>query len=724
MTSEVNQQIVGQQILAFQRELALEAPVEISGEPYLLLIGKALQILGVRSHALRSVEGASIRLLLDANDLYYRDVETPADILSREYQPLIVFELKTGLPKLLYRQGLHNLIYCPLKNSSRKLEDLFDGSDMPFQPVALEVFAPLSATIPGPLTVLGFIFSAKALRSSLLSLAVCSVVIVAFNLLLPLLTRFLVGRVLPNADFSLLVFSTLIAVIVIAALSVAAYLQARMLLRIHTIADRRLQSAVWERLLKLPMHFLGAFSAGDLASRAQAVTQLQQIVNNSVVTSALGLIFGFAYFILMFVFDRGLALWALLFTVVSLVIVSWLSRLQVRLQRPLLNGSAEITNFALQAIYGLPQIRSAGAEAHVLLRWLAKVNDYALTQLRINQYADAQLVYANTVGSIGLLLMFVVLTKRIFGASDLVALSMYVVAFLSFNSAFQMFNSSISSVISQVSTVVGQSIVLWERATPILQQRQESGFQSSAILHELVGSYCFRNVSLSFASANEPLFVDLSFQTVAGGHTAITGATGSGKTTVMRMMLGFLEPDRGEVLVDDISISQLAIRQYRRQIGVVMQSIRFGSGSIYNLIRCGLPITRDQVWQCLEQTGFADEVNFLPQKLDTFISEGASNLSGGQRQKLAIARALVREPRVLLMDEATSALDNASQERITQLVEDLGITRITVAHRLSTIRSADHVVVIEGGRVLESGPPQELIANGSYLKRNLSVSTS
>lgn len=722
MTKASNPRLADQQIQEFQSDLALETPLDISGDPNLLLIGKTLQVLGVRNHPLRSIEGASIRLLLDTNDLYYRDVETPSQPGRGEFQPLIVFDQATSSPSLLYRDGLHNYVYSPLQNRSLRLPDPGTQGTHGLEPVSLEIFAPLNGVVAGPLSILNFIFSARALRTSLLGLLLCSALIIGFNLLVPLLTRFLIRRVLPNADGSLLLFSTMIAVIVILALSVAAYLQSRMLLRIQTIADRRIQSAIWERLLKLPMSFLAGFNAGDLASRAQAVSQLQQILNNTVISSGLSLFFSFAYFILMFVFDRGLAIWALLFTVVSLLIVGFLSYSQVRLQRPLQQDSAEITNFALQAMYGLPQIRSAGTETHVLLRWLSKINTYALTQLKINKFADAQVVYANSVGSIGLMLMFVVLTHRILNAEDLVSLSMFVVAFLSFNSAFQMFNSAISTVINQLATVVGQSVVLWERATPIFQQPQESGYQSSAILHVLDGHYRFRNVALRFPSSNEPLFVDLNFETIAGGHTAITGSTGSGKTTVLRMMLGFLEPDRGEVFVDDIAVSKLAIRQYRRQIGVVMQSIRFGSGSIYNLIRCGLPISRDQVWECLEQAGFADEVNFLPLKLDTFISEGATNLSGGQRQKLAIARALVRKPRVLLMDEATSALDNASQERVTTIVEQMGITRITVAHRLSTIRSADHLVVLEAGRVLESGPPSELLAAGGYLQRNLVAS--
>jgi len=712
---------VEKQIQVFLNDLSLEQAVEATSDCNLLLLGKTLQVLGVRNHALRPLEGASIRLLLDTNNLYYREVEIPVQQIQAEYQPLIVFGKTDGVPMLLYRDGLHNNLYNPLENQSKRVQDA-QSVFKDLQSVALEIFAPLDGSVAGPLRILQFIFSARALKTSLLSLVLCSVVIVGFNLLIPLLTRFLVRRVLPDADGQLLIFSTILSVIVIFALSVAAYLQSRMLLRIQTIADRRIQSAIWERVLKLPMAFLSAFNAGDLSSRAQSVAQLQQILNNTVVSSGLSLVFSFTYFILMFAFDRVLALWALLFTVISLLVVAWLSWRQVRLQRPLLQESADITNFALQAMYGLPQIRSAGSESYVLLRWLNKVNSYALTQLRINQYSDTQIVYANTVGSIGLMLMFVVITRRIFDAKDLFSLSMLVVTFLSFNSAFQLFNSTISSVINQLSGVVGQSIILWERATPLLKASPEPGYQPNATLHVLDGRYSFRNVSLRFPSANKPLFSKLSFETIPGGHTAITGPTGCGKTTVIRMMLGFLQPDDGDVLVDDILISKLAARQYRRQIGVVMQSIRFGSGSIYNLIRCGLPISRDQVWECLELAGFADEVNFLPLKLDTFISEGASNLSGGQRQKLAIARALVRKPRVLLMDEATSALDNASQERITHIVEDLGITRITVAHRLSTIMTADHLVVFEGGRVLEAGAPADLLVNGDYLKRSFDTS--
>jgi ATP-binding cassette subfamily B protein len=277
--------------------------------------------------------------------------------------------------------------------------------------------------------------------------------------------------------------------------------------------------------------------------------------------------------------------------------------------------------------------------------------------------------------------------------------------------------------VSQIATVAGQSIVLWDRAKPLMYQSYESGFSTTSVVHQLQGAIEFKGVSLKFPSAVTPIFHDITFATQANSHTAITGPTGSGKTTLIRMILGFIEPDKGSILVDGLPLSKLAIRHYRRQIGVVMQSIRFNSGSIYEIIRSGSPVTKDFIWDCLEKVGFANEVHSLPMQLDTFISEGGSNLSGGQRQKLAIARALVHQPRLLLMDEATSALDANSQDAITRMAKELGITRITVAHRLSTIIDADQLIVIEQGHVIETGTPQQLTNQDGYFARSMRASS-
>jgi ATP-binding cassette subfamily B protein len=187
---------------------------------------------------------------------------------------------------------------------------------------------------------------------------------------------------------------------------------------------------------------------------------------------------------------------------------------------------------------------------------------------------------------------------------------------------------------------------------------------------------------------------------------------------LVRILLGFINPDTGEVLVDGIPLHQLAIRAYRRQLGVVMQTARINSGSIYDIICGGVQRSEDQVWQALERAAIADEVRAMPMQLETLLSDSGGNISGGQVQRIAIARALITTPKVLIMDEATSALDTKSQQVITETIEAMGITRISIAHRLATIKQADQIVVLERGQDAEQGTWETLKGHG-YLARML-----
>ena len=232
------------------------------------------------------------------------------------------------------------------------------------------------------------------------------------------------------------------------------------------------------------------------------------------------------------------------------------------------------------------------------------------------------------------------------------------------------------------------------------------------------GEFRLQAIGYAHPGSSEPLFHNLSFTIAAGQHTAITGPSGCGKTTLVRMLLGFISPDSGELLIDGIPLHQLAIRAYRRQLGVVMQTARLNAGSIYDVICGGVQRSEAEVWQALERAAVADEVRAMPMQLETLLSESGGNISGGQVQRIAIARALITTPKVLIMDEATSALDTRSQQVITATIESLGITRISIAHRLATIQQADQIVVLERGQAAEQGSWQELKGQG-YLARML-----
>jgi ATP-binding cassette subfamily B protein len=237
-------------------------------------------------------------------------------------------------------------------------------------------------------------------------------------------------------------------------------------------------------------------------------------------------------------------------------------------------------------------------------------------------------------------------------------------------------------------------------------------------MHQLVGKIELNNLQVRYPDASAPLLKMINLTIPQGCYTAITGSSGCGKTTLLRCLLRLMEPEAGVINIDGVDLRNLAVRQYRRQLGVVLQNSPLPTGSIYDVVRAGRAYSRDEVWQALEQASIADDVERMGMKLETMISEGAMGISGGQRQRLSLARALIGHPKVLFLDEATSALDAPTQAAVTRTLESLAITRVAIAHRLSTIQSADQIAVISGGTINELGTYRELERQpGGYLNR-------
>ena len=702
-----------QQVDALERDLLLQSSKDLFPQHELRLIGFCLRHLQAPWRPLIAIPDAEISDQLDHNDIHHRRVDPPREPWSSEFPMLIVHDQDSAEALALFRDQGRNWFYSakrdqrwPVPKSAR-----LDGD-------AFEIYPSLPAKVTGPLRVIAFAFDTE--WRAIWALVLASAAVMGFHFSIPVFTNLLVNRVLPETDSALLLQGLAIVLVVVAGVAAAQYLQTMMMLRIESITDLRLQTAVFDRVMRLPMRFVSQYTTGDLSSRVNSISQLRQLLGSGVLSTLLSAVFSAGYFVLMVIYDSSLAIWAAMFTLVSILGLLLLTIRDIQLQKPLLETGAEITNFSLQSVFGLAQIRSAAAEPFVLLRWLREVNRYALLQLRSNIYSDGIEMFGTLVSPLASLMMFTVVTHRLLAnASSSAEFEAILVSFISFNAAFSGFNASLSQAANLLANTFGRASVLWKRAEPVLYAEVERGYEPDAVHHQVGGHYRFRDVTYTFPGASEPILRNLNFEITPGEHTVITGPSGCGKSTLVRMFLGFADPQAGEVLVDGIPLHQLSIRHYRRQLGVVLQTAHLNGGSIYDVVCGGLMLDEQRIWEALRAASVADEVEAMPMKLETLLIDGAGNVSGGQAQRIAIARALIHQPQVLIMDEATSALDPASQQRINATVQSLGITRISIAHRLATIKDADRILVLREGAISENGTWDELCQHG-YLAEMLS----
>lgn len=270
------------------------------------------------------------------------------------------------------------------------------------------------------------------------------------------------------------------------------------------------------------------------------------------------------------------------------------------------------------------------------------------------------------------------------------------------------FNTTLTGMMTLFSGLL-EIVPTLERLRPILEAKPEVA-EDKIEAGELSGLIEISNVSFRYNPELPQVLCHISLKVRPGQFVAIVGASGSGKSTLLRLLLGFEKPENGSICYDGQDLTELNVASVRSQIGVVLQNGQLMAGDILSNIIGSLPLTIDDAWQAAEMVGLADDIRSMPMGMHTLISERASNISGGQRERIMIARAIVHRPRIIMFDEATSALDNRTQAMVIESLTKLKATRIVVAHRLSTVRNADVIYVLDKGKIVEQGTYEELLA--------------
>ena len=677
-------------------------PSPASGDPLLDVVRAAAAILDV---AIRPARGSgrrsdAVREIAQASGLRTRTVVLSGHWWRKENGPLVAHRNDSPVALLPCRGGYE--IFDP---AAATREEVNESTAADLDSLAQMLYRPL----PEDVSVRGLLrYVLSARRRDLRTMALAGAGAAVLGMAAPQGFAILINQAIPDADSSML-WQIVGGVAAAAFGSALFYLtQAIAVLRVQSGAFMTLQTGVWDHLLKLSPAFFRSFTAGQLRLRADAVTKIDSLLT----ADSLGALFAgaasFLSLLLMLWYSPALALIAL-FCGLAIVAQAWLgARALFRVQRQWWQMEELLSGLVLQSINAVSKFRVAGAGNRAFSHWAREYAKKQKLSLEVQIVKDRMRLFNMVTPTVASALAFLYLLSHPVGLAAFLACNAVMVVFL-------------AALVSATDSFSGLILIanLWQGLRTILSVKPEVD-ESKAHPGRLRGALAVENLTFRYR-ADGPMILDgVSITAKPGECIALTGPSGSGKSTLLNLMLRFETPHSGAIYLDGRELSSLDITAVRRQIGVVTQDVRIMAGSVFESICCGGVNTMDEAWEAARAAGLAEDIEAMPMGMHTVVSEGGSNLSGGQRQRLLIARALVLKPSILIFDEATSALDNRTQAIVSESLNRLKATRIIVAHRLSTIRQADRIYVIEKGKVVQQGRFEDLVNQPGLFARLVS----
>ena len=650
-----------------------------------------------------TVKGLDDRLeyLLRPNGVMRRNVELEKGWYRDAVGAMLGRRKDNGTVVALIPRGLTGYAYYDAGEArwiriGKKNEDLFDSEAICFY----KPFPLTKLTLPALVR-----YIAECLDKADIALVVLSALMVSLvGLLSPQLTALLFGRVVQSESVRLLLAMAVFMISVSVSRLLLQSVNAMLSARVTTKLNLSVQAATMMRILSLPADFFKKWSSGELASRAQQLQSLCRMLVSAALNTGLTSLFSLLYVTQIFSFAPALVAPALTIILVTLLFTVCTTLYQMRIVRRQMELGAEESGMSYALMTGVQKIKLSGAEKRAYARWSdLYARQVAMTYnpplfLRLNT------VISTAISLTGTLVMYAMALESGIGVAE----------YYAFNTAYGMVSGAFMSL-AGIAATLAQFKPVMAMVRPIMEAEPEVS-QGKQVIERISGAIEVNNVSFRYREDMPLILDDLSLKIKAGQYVAIVGATGCGKSTLMRILLGFEKPQKGAVYYNGKDLNTIDLKSLRRKIGVVMQNGKLFQGDIFSNITISAPqLTVDQAWEAAEMAGIAEDIRRMPMGMHTIISEGSGGISGGQRQRLMIARAIAPKPKVLMFDEATSALDNIAQKTVSDSLEKLKCTRIVIAHRLSTIRACDRIIYLEKGKIVEDGTYEELIAlNGRF----------
>ncbi|MFP4333579.1 MAG: peptidase domain-containing ABC transporter, partial [Campylobacterales bacterium] len=545
-------------------------------------------------------------------------------------------------------------------------------------------------------------FFLEIIGSDLYKFLTLSIIITLLTLATPIAMSYLISTIIPEANKSELLEYSL-GLFVFGISSLLFFTSKNFLLvKIESKLTHYLENATWHKILNFPVRFFTQYKTADLVLRAKSLDNIREILTDTVIIGIFGGIFSLATLGLLFFYSSSLALIILFAVLLFQIIYVVIALKQAKVTSEYQNHFGELMSNAEEGFKNIQKLKTSGSERRFLTRFI----DQNRTQVALRYKTQKLITIEKTLDTV-FMLSIPLLVYLSFAFFKTLRDELSLAEFIAINSVIAQFSQSFASFLSLITKSIEIKPYL-ERFMPISRGRSENDPFEKVVPKRFEGNIEFRDVFFKYGSRDKNIIKGLSLKIKSGEHIGIVGSSGSGKSTLIKLLLGFEEPSLGEIFVSGYNLKDVDMQIYRRNIGVVMQDIELTDGDIISNIRLDLKVPLKDVVEAINLSGLKYDIQQMPMGIHTMIQANGLTLSGGQRQKIAIARAILKKPKLLILDEATSAIDSKTQADIVENLKSLDMTILSVAHRVESLKNTDKIIILEEGSVKKEGSFKEL----------------